>query len=135
MVAAIRFKGLKALPFSWGANKQQIKFFEAAIALVRVDSYWIMDMTDNPDETTPFDQSENDTKLTLEIAKKGDPAFPRGLATFKERLIFILEQMRDNPGTICDFDQQDENGHGGIRRYVGVVLKIMPSEQEPDAPV
>lgn len=133
MVAAIRFKGLKALPISWGANKQRVKFFETAIALVKDDFYWIMDMLDNPDETTPFDESENDTKLTLEIEKNGDPAFPRGIPTYKERILFVLEQMRDNPATICDFDQADENGQGGIRRYLSAILKIAPSVQEPPA--
>jgi len=39
--------------------------------------------------------------------------------------------LRDNPQTIEEFDEIDDNGSGGIRRYMSVALKIV----RPDSAV
>ena len=129
MVTIIRFKGLKALPQFGTTPAQKKKFFTKAIVLAQAGDYWHMDMLDNPAEDTPFDQTENDTKLTIEIDHY-DHLFAKGL-TGKEAMVFYLELLRDNPQTIEEFDEIDDNGSGGIRRYMSVALKIV----RPDSAV
>lgn len=123
MVTILRFKGHKALPVLNDTERQRKRFFNKAIELVNNGPYWHMNMLDEPDEETPFDQSENDTKLTLEI-NHYHSAFAAGL-TGKERMILYLETLRDSSNTIEEFDEVDDNGYGGIRRYISVSTNII----------
>jgi len=122
----IRFAGLKALPVFSEKGKQKAKFFDKAIALVREGQYWHMDMMDRPDDATPFDESENDTKLTLNIDHY-DIRFAIGLRG-SERMVYYLETLRDAEGTVEDFDDVDYNNYGGNRRYISLSVKITMPE-------